>query len=149
VRPHRTEGKEFHGEEAITGSDGRRPFGGNRCVAGRSRVPGDDRCLESRRCGRYAEDRATLDRTRMVLLQTSPSMASQATSRGGQRMTFTGHVGVGEASAGLGTLDNPECAQVHVALEPHGGVAARARPQEHRYPAGSPVCGCWRVALFK
>lgn len=67
----------------------------------------------------------------------------------GQSMTFTGHVGVGEASAGLGTLNNPEGAEVHVALAPHGGVSARALPQEFRIPAGSPVCACWWVALFK
>jgi hypothetical protein len=67
----------------------------------------------------------------------------------GQSMTFTGHVGVGEASAGLGTLNNPEGAEVHVALAPHGGVSARALPQEFRSPAGSPVCGCWWVSLFK
>lgn len=80
--------------------------------------------------------------------QTSPYGVAGHFSAG-QSMTFTGHVGVGEASAGLGTLNNLEGAEVHVALAPHGGVSARALPQEFRSPAGSPVCGCWWVALFK
>ncbi|MDP3984822.1 MAG: hypothetical protein Q8Q52_07475 [Acidimicrobiia bacterium] len=42
-----------------------------------------------------------------------------------------------------------EVAEVHVALAPHGGVSARALPQDFRSPAGTPVCGSRWVALFK
>lgn len=67
----------------------------------------------------------------------------------GEKMTLAGHIEVEESSAAVGTLTNPDGAEVHVAIAPHGWVPSSQLPGEFRSPAGSPNCACWFVAIFK
>lgn len=66
----------------------------------------------------------------------------------GRSLTIAGRVGVGEAALGGAALESPGTAEVHVALAPHGALGSAQLPTEFRTPAGSPVCGCWWVAIF-
>lgn len=67
----------------------------------------------------------------------------------GANVTISRHISVDEASFGFGVLTNPEGAEVHAAVAPHGWVPSSAIPNEFRIPVGSPFCGCWYVAIFK
>ncbi len=72
---------------------------------------------------------------------------------GGGNLTLAGRVGVGdEARAPQGItphpLSNPAGAEVHLAVTSHGGLDPATLPGEFRNPTGSPLCGCWWVAIF-
>lgn len=71
----------------------------------------------------------------------------------GKSLTIADRVGVGEpALAPPGVtptpLVNPGGAEIHVALTSHGALDPSTLPTEFRIPTGSPVCGCWWVAVF-
>lgn len=71
----------------------------------------------------------------------------------GATLNLSGRVGVGEPAMGppgaaITPLSNPAGAEVHLAVAPHGALDPATLPSELRVPVGSPVCGCWWVALF-
>jgi hypothetical protein len=66
----------------------------------------------------------------------------------GGYVTFSGHINVGQESFALNPLTNPEGAEVHIAIAPHGQMDPSTLPNELRIPAGSPACDCWWVAIF-
>lgn len=71
----------------------------------------------------------------------------------GRTLTLSGRFGVGDpAGAPPGVtphpLSNPAGAEIHVAVTSHGGLDPTTLPGEFRRPTGSPVCGCWWVAVF-
>lgn len=73
----------------------------------------------------------------------------------GGYMTLAGHIKVGQTrelrAPGGNTpfpLSNPEGAEVHVAVAPHGHVDPATLPSELNNPVGSPACDCWWVAVF-
>ena len=45
-------------------------------------------------------------------------------------------------------MDNPEGAEVHAAIAPHGQVDVSLLPGDLFNPAGNPTCNCWWVAIF-
>ncbi len=79
------------------------------------------------------------------------NLAGHATA--GSMLTLSGRAGVGEPAGGPPTivphpLSNPAGAEIHVAVTSHGGLDAATLPDEFRRPTGSPMCGCWWVAVF-
>lgn len=73
----------------------------------------------------------------------------------GGYLTISGHISVGQTkelrAPGGNTpfaLSNPEGAEVHVAIAPHGNVDPSNLPDELNNPVGSPACDCWWVAVF-
>lgn len=82
------------------------------------------------------------------------NFAGHATGAGGY-LTISGHVAVGQTkelrAPGGNTpfpLSNPEGAEVHVAIAPHGNLDPSTLPAELNDPVGSPFCDCWWVAVF-
>ena len=72
----------------------------------------------------------------------------------GASLTIAGRVGVDEpalAPPGITPtpLVNPDGAEIHAALTSHGALDPSTLPGEFRRPTGSPLCGCWWVAIFK
>lgn len=45
-------------------------------------------------------------------------------------------------------LENPEGAEIHAAIAPHGQLDATKLPGELYSPVGDPGCGCWWVGVF-
>ena len=45
-------------------------------------------------------------------------------------------------------LENPEGAEVHAAIAPHGQLDVSLLPGDLYNPVGDPACECWRVAIF-
>lgn len=45
-------------------------------------------------------------------------------------------------------LENPEGAEIHPAIAPHGQLDATKLPGELCSPVGDPSCGCWWVGVF-
>ena len=45
-------------------------------------------------------------------------------------------------------LENPQGAEVHVAIAPHGQLDPATVATELYLPAGDPTCGCWWVSFF-
>ena len=68
---------------------------------------------------------------------------------GGGHMNIAGRIGVGEEPRAFAPLELPATAEVHVALAPHGAMDPTTLPGELSQPAGSPICDCWWVAIFK
>lgn len=71
----------------------------------------------------------------------------------GNSLTVAGRIGVGQpAGAPPGIvptpLVNPSGAEIHLALTSHGALDPSTLPGEFHSPTGSPVCGCWWVAIF-
>lgn len=73
----------------------------------------------------------------------------------GGYLTISGHIAVGQTrelrAPGGNTpfaLSNPEGAEVHVAIAPHGNLDPSTLPDELNDPVGSPFCDCWWVAVF-
>ncbi len=80
------------------------------------------------------------------------NFAGHAVGAGGD-LVLTGHVQVGQAAGGppgstMAPLSNPDSAEVHVAIAPHGLVDPAGLPEQATTPAGSPACACWWVAVF-
>jgi hypothetical protein len=71
----------------------------------------------------------------------------------GGYMTLSGHINVGQepfaAPFPVYPLSNPEGAEVHIAIAPHGQLDPSTLPEELRLPTGSPACDCWWVAIFE
>lgn len=68
-------------------------------------------------------------------------------------VVLSGSVMSGQAERDMGDtmtfpLENPEGAEVHAAIAPHGQLDVGALPDELYVPAGSPDCACWWVAIF-
>lgn len=71
----------------------------------------------------------------------------------GSTLNLSGRTGVGEpAGAPPGVvpypLVNPAGAEIHLAVTSHGGLDPATVPGEFTTPTGSPLCGCWWVAIF-
>lgn len=45
-------------------------------------------------------------------------------------------------------LENPQGAEIHAAIAPHGQLDPTNLPDELYNPTGNPACGCWWVAIF-
>lgn len=73
------------------------------------------------------------------------NFAGHAISGGGS-LNLVGHIRVGQASFGGGTLENPQGAEVHLAVAPHGLLVPQLLPEQINTPVGSPPY--WWVALF-
>ena len=73
---------------------------------------------------------------------------------GGGSLVMSGHIRVGQtqllrAPGGVAyPLSNPEGAEVHVAIAPHGQLDPSTLPDDLVSPVGSPTCDCWWVAAF-
>jgi len=72
---------------------------------------------------------------------------------GGGTLNLSGRVGVGEPAGGppgsaMLPLSNPAGAELHLAVTSHGGLNPATLPGEFSRPTGSPMCGCWWVAIF-
>lgn len=68
-------------------------------------------------------------------------------------LTISGSVLVGQAEREMPDrmtfpLENPEGAEVHAAIAPHGQLDVSLLPKDMYEPTGSPDCGCWWVAIF-
>lgn len=71
----------------------------------------------------------------------------------GSTLNLSGRIGVGEPAGGPPgvtphPLVNPSGAEIHLAVTSHGGLDPATLPGEFRRPTGSPLCGCWWVAIF-
>jgi hypothetical protein len=80
------------------------------------------------------------------------NFAGHPTGAGGN-MVLTGRIGVGQPAGGppgstMAPLSNPEGAEVHMAIAPHGLIDPSNMPAQANTPVGSPACGCWWVAEF-
>lgn len=80
------------------------------------------------------------------------NFAGHPTGAGGN-LVLTGHIQVGQPAGGppgstKAPLSNPEEAEVHVAIAPHGLIDPSNMPFQARSPVGSPTCDCWWVSLF-
>lgn len=74
------------------------------------------------------------------------NFAGHAASGGGI-LNLVGHISVGEAQfGGPSSLQNPQGAEVHIAIAPHGMLQPGLLPNQFRTPIGSPPY--WWVALF-
>jgi len=74
------------------------------------------------------------------------NFAGHAVSGGGT-LNLVGHIAVGERQfGGPYRLENPEAAEVHLAVAPHGVVVPALLPQQIRTPVGNP--NYWWIALF-
>ena len=45
-------------------------------------------------------------------------------------------------------LENPEGAEIHAAIAPHGQLDVTKLPDDLYNPMGSPSCECWWVGIF-
>ncbi len=71
----------------------------------------------------------------------------------GRSLTISGRIAVGQAAvAPPGVvptpLENPAGAEIHLAVTSHGALNPATLPGEFSSPTGSPVCGCWWVAVI-
>ena len=74
------------------------------------------------------------------------NFAGHAVSGGGS-LTLVGHISVGDPQfGGPFTLQNPQSAEIHIAIAPHGVLLPGLLPGQFNTPIGSPPF--WWVALF-
>ncbi len=71
----------------------------------------------------------------------------------GTTLNLSGRIGVGDPAGGppgttMAPLSNPGGADVHLAITSHGALDPSTLPGEFRRPTGSPMCGCWWLAIF-
>ncbi len=66
---------------------------------------------------------------------------------GGGRLTLLGHISVGQTQfGGPSTLQNPQGAEIHVAIAPHGTLQPALMPTQIMTPIGGPPH--WWLSLF-